>query len=65
MIEDRLVNVVESGVEASRRRAASLGCSKILLEEESYARMTIWRRPSNMRFGVSVELPKRELTKQM
>lgn len=43
MIEDRFVGVVEFGVEASRRKAASLGCSKMLLEEETYARMGIWK----------------------
>ena len=37
MTEDRLsrVGVVEPGVDASRRKAASLGCSKILFEEDT------------------------------
>ncbi len=44
MIEDRFVKVAESGVEASRRKAASLGCSKMLPEEGTYAhQIAIWK----------------------
>lgn len=66
MIEDRFagVGVVEPDANASQCGAASLGCLKMVFEEKADAQTAFWKALL-YRFWVSVELPKRVLTKQL